>query len=221
MAKDSLLAIPIELRLMIYAPLIAAGDLAITRVSTCTYEESKSVISTHATYRINLGFRDRHEGTTVVPQTSASIQHVEIRISEFFGYNLYELSTLSVSELLAIRCIEGRSMIRKTCRIALVLDYRLDDLVWRHRTGLRHALKELNGFSNVFLKLEHMQPQVDIMLTKPGITLAVLADWRNNQYEIIQQELQPYLGPSVHKHSGEDHGLTFSPSVFERDVESD
>lgn len=218
-AKDVLRAIPVELRLKIYTLLIATGEMAITRASTYTYEECKLLLSTYAVYRVNLGSDDRLEGPTVAPQKLALIQHIELNINLCDPYSRCGTARVLIFlDLLAIRFLQGESITRETCCVTLTVDWRLRDWDWWNRTSLFYALKNLNGFKVLLLRLEYTQEKSP--LANPSVRLLNRIAWRNVQYPLIQQAFRPYLGPSVLVESGEEHGLTFSPLIFERIVES-
>lgn len=218
-AKDVLRAIPVELRLKIYTHLIATGDMAITRASTYTYEECKSLLPTYAVYRVNLGSDDRLEGPAVAPQKLSLIQHIELTINLCDPYaGCGTARVLKCLDLLAIRFLQGDSITRETCYITLTVDWRLRSWDWWDQTSLFHALKDLNGFKLLLLRFEYTQEKSP--LANPSEEPLNRIAWRNFQYPLIQQAFRPYLGPSVLVESGEEHGLTFSPSIFERMVES-
>ena len=54
-----LLQLPPELRLLVYAPLITAGDLSIMRISKLVHDEAVNLLKTHAVLRLFLRYAHR------------------------------------------------------------------------------------------------------------------------------------------------------------------
>lgn len=219
------LKLPSELRTMVYAPLIATGDLSVMTVSKLISQEAVSLLSKVACLRIKLGCPNLCPVTIDLSATitlSGSltliapeyIQHVD------FHLNMATLGGPPIDPKL-ISCFSGNRITRKSCSITITLaihqivPYQLgNDETYR-------AIAALTGFKYLVLKLEHerIADHDDSLLRLYGSARvngfnAYLHQWLLSYYERFFAFLQTTLGPADFQREVKWHHLGFWPSEY-------
>ena len=135
-----LLQLPPELRLLVYGPLVAAGDLSIMRTSKLIHDEVVNLLKTHAVLRMFLRYPDR-TSSALVPLTatvslegsltvyaSPVIQRIELHLNQVTGpFTTLERAAYMKSIFRfdayadLIKSFGGRDVARQSCIIYLEL----------------------------------------------------------------------------------------------------
>ena len=160
-----LLQLPPELRLLVYGPLIATGDLSIMRVSKLIHDEAVNLLKTHAVLRMVLGYADR-TSSALVPLTatvslegslkihaSPVIQIIELHFNLAMSFDRLSFRFDVYADL--IKSFGGRDVARQSCIIYLELG--LFDAIpcevnfSRERAWI--AIANLTGFKTLAFKI--------------------------------------------------------------------
>ena len=219
-----LLNLPPELRLLIYEPLIATGDLSVMRTNKLVYEEVAKVMKKNGVLRMNFGYTDRTSlasfpitgsldliGALTI-QATPTIQQVEMRFHMGAVHRNY--SSFDVYANL-IKSFGGRCIARRSCTIFLdlgILDWVPNKLDFAVGTAWQ-AVLTLTGFSTLVLKIRRDE---DPRFTR---STAQMKDSFNyslimRDYKTVREILETTLGPAVQDKSLRGHYLEFHPSNY-------
>ena len=169
-----LLQLPPELRLLVYGPLIAAGDLSIMRTSKLIHDEAVNLLKTHAVLRMFLRYADRTSFALVPLTASVSlqgsltiyaspvIQRIELHLNQVtnsfttFGCSPY-MRSVGRFEAYAdlIKSFGGRYVARQSCIVHLELgswDSVPGELEFSREKAWK-AIADLTGFKTLALKI--------------------------------------------------------------------
>lgn len=227
-----LLRLPLELRLLIYEPLIAAGDLNITRTNKLVHKEAENVLKKNAVLRMNFGYANRTSSASL-PLTGnlnltgalkihaiPTIQHVELHfnLAAVQGYLRY----FDVYTNL-IKSFGGRVVARQTCTI--YIDIEVYDSIPDEGTFAREAawqaITDLTGFKTLVVKIRRQRDYrfEEQCLRRLGHLLPQTGDsyphkWLLDDYQTLCEILKITLGPAIQDKSLKGHHLKFHPSDF-------
>ena len=237
-----LLQLPPELRLLVYGPLIAAGDLSIMRTSKFIHHEAVNLLKTHAVLRMFLRYADR-TSSALVPLTanvslegpltiyaSPVIQRIELHLNQVttsfapFAWDPYEKS-MGRFEPYAdlIKSFGGRCVARQSCIIHLELGS-YDSIPGKRsfsRDKAWKAIADLTGFSTLALKVsrkrnpafEHASPSRSRRVRIPVNGLDLYGT--PCDYSALGAIMRTTLGPATVCRSPTDGDfLEFHPSDF-------
>ena len=240
-----LLKLPPELRLWIYEPLIAVGDVNILRTNKLVNQEAGRMMRNNAVLRMSFGYPDRTSfasfplagsinlARNLTIHATSFIQHVEFRFNMTAGG---ERSNFFDTYTNLIKSFGGRDISRQSCTIILDLglDYCVPDEEWFEEETAWQAVADLTGFKVLVLKLSRERDHVferhfaRVLGTLYGYTEDSLPHkWLLNEYKDIRETLEITLGPAFLNKSVEHHCLEFYPRDFkpeevpEEDVETD
>lgn len=233
-----LLQLPPELRLLIYKPLIAAGDLNIMRTSKLVHKEAADLMKMNGILRMNLGYTDRISSadfplkwslsltSTLTAHATDTIQHVE------YHFNVDSSVFLSWSRQFQtytnlIKSFGGRNTLRQSCRIFwhIGLQGWVPDGSCFVREHVLQAITDLTGFKTLVLRIinewdddnkNHRVARFAILAPRTENDLAhkILLD----DYESVRKALEITLGPAVLDKSLKGHFLEFHPSDFKSEA---
>lgn len=227
--------LPVELRLLVYGLLIAAGDLNIMRTSKLVHKEAADVLQKHAVLRMNFGFDDRRSlasfpltasinlAGNLTCQAPKYIQRIECRFdmaSEDLQLDYFDAYTY------LIKSFGGREVPRELCTIFLDLgEFDLTTIVFSFsREAPWQAITELIGFKTLVFKIRRdLGPNFEedclqeLGRLSPGHGNSYSQRFLLQDYQTLREDLMATLGPAILDKSVEDHGLEFHPSDFRPD----
>ena len=229
----SLLQLPPELRLLVYGPLIAGGDLSIMRTSKLIHDEAVKLLKTHAVLRMFLHYANR-TSSALVPLTatvslegsltihaSPVIQRIEFHLNQLaVPYGSLSVRFDVYADL--IKSFGGRDVARQSCIIYLELG--LFDAVPGEWNFLREkawiAIANLTGFETLTLKILRKRDlflkQAEPRRWRKVQTSVKESSYRTKyDYNALGAMLNSTLGPATFCRSptGGDF-LEFHPSDF-------
>ena len=228
----SLLRLPLELRMLIYEPLIAAGALSIMRTNKLMHEEVAKVMKKNAVLRMNFGYADRTSSASfpltgdinltgaLVLHATPLIQHVEVhfKMDAADGQSRY----FDVYTNL-IKSFGGRDIVRQSCTI--FLDLGIFDCVPYERTStpqkVWQAITNLIGFKTLALKIRR-ERDLEFESVCFGQWGSLITQTEDNyphrsllkDYKTVREVLEITLGPAVLDKSNQGHLLKFHPRDF-------
>lgn len=227
-----LLRLPTELRLMIYKPLIADGDLKILRTSELVHKEAADVLRRNGILRMNLGYADWDrkfwapfpltEGPSLTGKltllASPDVQHLELHFNLWNNRFLHWNNTFDYYANL-VKAFGGRDIKRQSCRMFLhmgIWGWVPDEATFAQDPILQ-AITNLTGFKTFVFKIsvewEHpSRRRFGELLprTEDDYTHTTLLD----DYKTVREVLEVTLAPAILDKSLYDHFLEFHPSDF-------
>lgn len=228
-----LLQLPLELRLLIYEPLIAAGDLNIMRTNKVVHKEATKVMKKNAILRMIFGYANRTSSasfpltgslnlrgsltlhaTPIIQQVEFHFRMDDVGDRPYYFFDVYAN---------LINSFGGRDVVRQSCTIFLNLG--LDrsvptensfalETAWRAITGL-------TGFKTLVLKIRRDKDyefeaqcirQLGRLIPENENSYphrSILTD-----YKTVREVLESTLGPAIQDKSLQGHCLKFHPSEF-------
>ena len=225
-----LLKLPMEVREMIYEPLIEAGDLSILRVSKIVKQEAVPLLSKVATIRINPeSINTSHVAIPITARITLSgiltlaaldyIQNIDLRLNLPIRGPFFRNREL-------IFCFSGNRVPRKSCKITFNpgRDNVAQRLLGEHVYEIVSLVSSLTGFMMLTLKLE-FQTYVDnigrSLDRHKGIQSSTTHTMLIGRYQNISDLLATRLGPAEFNKSIGDHGLAFRPIDFDENLVKD
>ena len=220
-----LLGLAPELRLLVYEPLIEAGDLSILRVSKLVSREALPLLSQVAILRLDLG---RPMRSSVTPNLTASItssglltpiapdyiQNVNLRLNmtSCYGPRVDPRFIYSFS---------GNTITRKSCSITIFLGtfaakpYGSDYEAYK-------AIAAMVGFKILLLKLERERnvnwEAYMFRIHEPGTAIKMIMGSRRilieQDYKRVSAKLETTLGPADFNVEDYVRFLRFQPSQY-------
>lgn len=234
-----LLKLPPELRLLIYKPLIAAGDLNIMRTSKLIHMEAADLLKKYGILRMNLGYTDRKSSAAfpltwslsptgiVTAHATETIQNVEYHFNVASNVFLVWSSPLDTYTNL-VKLFGGRDIMRQSCRIVLHIGRHgwAPDRSCFVREPTLQALTKLTGFKTLIFRItnewdHHTHHRVErfgimaIPTEKDYTHITLLED-----YQSVRRVLEITLGPAILDLSLKGHCLEFHPSEFKTEAET-
>ncbi len=219
-----LLELPPELRLLIYEPLIEAGDLSISRVSKLVSQEALSLLSRVAILRLDLG---RPRRNSMNPSMTASItssgfltpiapdyiQNVDFRLNMTSCYGPRVDPRL-------IYCFSGNTITRKSCCITIFVGT-VAAKPYRSDYETYNAIGALTSFKVLLLKLERETGAWEAFVMKnrePRRAIKFIMGSRRMPLEEdlkrISAKLETTLGPADFNQGDHSRFLRFQPSHY-------
>ena len=221
-----LLKLPPELRAMIFEPLIQAGDLSILRVSKLINQESVSLLSKVAIFRINNLKRGTNGRMTVAVAAKITlsgeltlwapdhIQNIDVCL------DMVRRPTFPVNTKL-LQYFSGNQVPRRSCKITILFGIlgAVPKPVGANKTY--QVISSLTGFSSLTLKLEYYEDKEyeatmlrrmnPLLITdEPYLTYEALL----RDYEDISEYLAFFFGHAkLSDRRGEPY-LSFKPRAF-------
>ena len=225
-----LLKLPSELRLLIYEPLIQAGDLGILRASKLVNQEAAPLLSKVGRLRATISRPSRESNSnssrmsialaaklnrfgSLILTAPDYIQHLEIRLD--IGPQFKANTNL-------ISCFTGWSIFRKTCKITVMFGIVGLIIVDQGKMEPYHVIGGLIGFQVLTLGLEY-HPNSSFerawlatfrvpppMAVQPHRGASLLA----RDFGDIDDVLKETLGPSDLDWSAIAYHMRFRPRAF-------
>ena len=228
-----LLQLPPELRLLIYKPLIAAGDLNIMRANKLVHKEATDLLRKNGVLRMNLGYKDRISSDdfpltwslmltgTLTAHATDTIQHIEYHFNvDSNVFLVWSRQFEKYTDL--IKLFAGRDTVRQSCRIIWHIGRHgwVPDRSCFVREPVLQAITNLTGFKTLVFRIinewdhntHHRVGRFGIMapLTENDLPHRMLLD----DYENVRKALEITLGPAILDKSLKGHFLEFHPSNF-------
>ena len=233
-ANSTLLRLPPELRLMIYKPLIAAGDLKILRTSKLVHKEATDLLKKNGILRMNLGYTDRISSanfpltwslsptSTLTAHATDAIQHVEYHFN--VNSNVFLVWSRQFDPYTnLIKLFGGRDIVRQSCSIFLHIGRHgwVPDRSCFMREHVLRAITNLTGFKTLVFRIinewdqqreNHRVGRFGLFAprTEKDYTHRMLLD----DYENVRKALEITLGPAILHTRLKGHFLEFHPSDF-------
>ena len=217
-----LLQLPPELRLLVYGPLIAAGDLSIMRTSKFIHDEAVNLLKTHAVLRMFLRYADRTSSALVPLKASVSlkgsltiyaspvIQRIELhfnQVTRSFAMGPHMSSSFRYDAYAdLIKSFGGRDVARQSCIIHLELGlYNSVPSEWNFsREKAWIAIANLTGFKTLALKI----------LRKRDLTYEQASPRRWRRVQIPVCEIDSYRTTQDYSALGAILSTTLGPATF-------
>ena len=212
------LRLPPELRVMIYEPLIQAGDLGLLRVSKLVNQEAVAYLKKVAILRVYLG---RPVISRVALPLTAKItlygilkltapdyiQHLELRI---------ELTTPSRFTIDAklIQCFTGKEVARKTCKITIRFGKLGPNPPRIAENEVYRGIAALTGFEVLVLKLVYRADTAYLASLRRRNGRRIPPTLISTDYDKVVEFLTKTLGPAVFDNRLNRDCLRFRPSAY-------
>ncbi|KAM0797663.1 hypothetical protein BDR22DRAFT_915074 [Usnea florida] len=233
-----LLQLPPELRLLVYGPLIAAGDLSIMRTNKLIHDEAVNLLKTHAVLRMFLRYPDR-TSSALVPLTatvslegsltvyaSPVIQRIELHLNQvtspFTTFDAYMKSLFRFDAYVdLIKSFGGRDVARQSCIIYLELgttDATPGKWSFSQEKSWK-AIANLTGFKTLALKISRKRDpayeDAKLRSVRPPVNRMSLYGTIYD-YSTLGTIMSTTLGPATVCTSPTGTFLEFHPSDFKK-----
>lgn len=208
------LRLPPELRVMVYKPLLIAGDLSILVVSKLVSHEAVPLLSKVACLRMNLGRPDLNTGTldltasitlsgTLTLTAPDYIQHIDFHLD-------MRTRTGPPIDPKLISCFGGNKTTRKSCIITIFHHFSFSITYGSKEEEIYQAIASLTGFKSLLLMLQleeyvFLNGYEPLVKGENSFQHFVL----KNDYENVFALLQPTLGPADFQKKVDRHFLSF------------
>lgn len=203
--------LPREIRDIIFTPLIAAGDVAITRTSQALHYDTSSILLEQGICRMNFAFRPLTPTMNPSQPTADTIQNISIKVNT----RCYP-SLGSPAEVDILKKFAGSDIHRKSCRVVFENYWTSTPMVCYE---VLNIVATFTGFTKVILKIvmEDGKPlPVGMMEYERDWTLGT----KSRGYDKIYDMLQPTLGEAFRSWDDEDE-MVYYPGWDDEDDSND
>ena len=220
-----LLKLPPELRIMIFEPLIQAGDLSILRVSKLINQEAVSLLKKVAILRMNLNRMDVYETAMTLTAKMTPygdltytapdyIQNLDICLNHVRWTGPQVVTRL-------LEYFSGNQIARRSCKVTIFLAYCGPLLKLPHKSAVYRVIAGLTGFGFLTLKLVYyISGSYETAVLRHKNALPKTDDphrkykFLSQSYKQISNFLATYLGPAKLNDSLGEPYLSFEPRAF-------
>ena len=226
-----LLKLPLELRTIIFEPLIQAGDLSILRVSKLMNQEAVLLLKKVAILRLNISGSDIYQTETTIALTATITLYGDLTLTapEYIQnldicLNMNRRTGPGLNTIL-VKYFSGNQIARRSCKIRIFFGPTGPLREPLHKSAAYKAIASLTGFRFLTVKLVYfvnlcyeeavLRSKNPLLETDdPDVLYKFMGMCYQQVHKRISNFLEIYLGPSKLNDSLEGPYLSFEPRAF-------